>query len=243
MERHHTHSPDHDPKDRDAELTPAGEIPIRGTPLEQVSAYLRISFNEAEARGGTIRREDAQAVATLLAALLDAESEMACFATSGEADKGALLTECQRLKDGTWKTPDTGLWIEQLTRYIQTQLPVAEQGAPSPADNTPNDPEMAAHVQEHGMAFRAYLYLPDTDPHASDLVQKFQEHYVGSFGSREELLEGLTDLRAVRDAVRETARQWSYEMFVEINLDQLEYVVREAWDISEVEGRRYVFRK
>jgi hypothetical protein len=86
-------------------------VPFDGTPLEKVRAFLRIAFAEADARGEVITTEDAQVVASLLAAFLGA-SEMRRFAESGDGDILALQTECHYLKRRAWETPDVDLWVQ-----------------------------------------------------------------------------------------------------------------------------------
>ncbi len=100
---------------------PVTEVPIGGTPLEQVSAYLRIAFTEADARGEAIGSDDAQAVATLLAPLLGQDSEMARFAQTGDAHPVALHQECRHLSDGTWQTPDIGTWLRRLEQHLASR--------------------------------------------------------------------------------------------------------------------------
>lgn len=96
----------------------SGEISVDGTALEQVSAYLRHAIREADARLQVIDHEDAQAIATLLAALLAPDAEMQRFAESGQGDAAQLHAECRRLQKRHPRTPDTGLWIARFEAFL-----------------------------------------------------------------------------------------------------------------------------
>lgn len=119
MEHPPTNGPDHEEPvhEQPRHIEPPAEVPFDGTPLEQVSAFLRIAFAEADARGEVISTEDAQAVASMLAALLGA-SEMRRFAEARDGNILALQTECHYLKSRAWETPDVDLWVERFEQYL-----------------------------------------------------------------------------------------------------------------------------
>lgn len=107
-----------DPSD---EAPPQPErLPSGGSALEKVSFYLRGVFIEADARGQAISRDDAQAVATLLAPLLDADSAMHRFAEAGEIDLRELAKECRQLQSGTWQTREISEWVRRLAHFLST---------------------------------------------------------------------------------------------------------------------------
>jgi hypothetical protein len=121
------HQP-HNPDDREeSQEPPALEVPIDGAPLEQVSAYLRIAFTEADARGEAIGSDDAQAVATLLAPLLDVDSEMARFARTGDANPVVLHDECQLLTAADMKTPDLDIWVRRLEQHLASRTDIGRR--------------------------------------------------------------------------------------------------------------------
>lgn len=137
---------------------PALEVPIDGTPLEKVSAYLRIAFAEADKRGEPISRDDAQAIANLLAPLLPPNSEMHCFAETGDAHPSLLYEECQLLKGRDWQTADIGTWLDRLEQHLAARAELGRQaGATEPADT----PQVAARIREHGDTFRFRRTSPE----------------------------------------------------------------------------------
>ncbi len=111
---------------RDTAQTPPTEIPIWGTPLEQVSAYFEMKFAAADVRGEAISREDAQAIATVLAASLPDNSAMSSFASNGDADLDALQAECELLANQPWDVPAISAWISRLQQHL------ASHGDPGP---------------------------------------------------------------------------------------------------------------
>lgn len=101
---------------------PADDFPFGGSALEKVSFYLRSAFLEADARGEAISRDDAQAIATLLAPLLDADSAMHRYAEACHIDTARLLEECRRLRTGTWQTREINEWAQRLAHFAATHL-------------------------------------------------------------------------------------------------------------------------
>jgi len=124
MEHHPSNPPDRSRNAPGAEPTTApqpDDFPICGSPLEKVSHYLRGVFAEADARGETISRDDAQAIACLLAPLLDADAAMNRFADTGEIDAPRLRDECAYLRGHTWHAPDVGIWAARVEHYLTAQ--------------------------------------------------------------------------------------------------------------------------
>lgn len=248
MEHHSPNPPDRSRDAPEPEPTAApqpDDFPIRGSPLEKVSHYLRGVFADADARGETISRDDAQAIASLLAPLLDADAAMNRLADTGEVDAPRLQDECAYLRGRTWQTPDVSAWAERLEHYLTAQ-PTTDtpiQPGPPTAESPPDIPPVAQGLHEHGDAFRAFLQLPDTDPHDEGLIDAFLEFYDGVFASMDELVEAKTDIRACRTAVKNVAAAWGYEEFVTLDGAKIEAAVRATWDVVEIGGRFYVFSK
>jgi hypothetical protein len=242
MEQQSHHTPDDEPRSP-AQHSP-DEVAIDGTPLERVIAYLRIAFAEADARREAITGEDAQAVATLLAPLLDDDSEMARFARTGDANPGALHEECQRLGDRAWQTPDIGPWLQGLEQHLASRTDLGRQTEQPPAgEQSPDNPRIAQGIAEHGDAFRAYLQLPDIDLGREDPMETFQEFYVGSYTSMSALLDELTEVRDWENALNDFARQRGIDGLVSLDRNKVERIARGTWDIVETGGRLYVFTK
>src|SRR6266568_1113588 len=113
----------------------ANEVPVSGTPLEQVTAYLRITFSEADTRGGSISRDDAIVIAGLLADLLGPDSEMKSFSETGDADLSVIHEECQVvLQRYGQTTPDLQTWVQRLEQHL---APPSDRGRPAELSQNP----------------------------------------------------------------------------------------------------------
>jgi hypothetical protein len=223
---------------------PAADIPIGGTALEQVSAYLRYVFAEADTRDGVITREDAQAIAALLGGLLPPGSEMDRFAETGDAHPALIHEECEALKRRDLQTPDIDTWLERLEHHLAARTDLGRKTEPvSAGEVLPDNPQIEQGLRDHGDAFRAYLRLPDTDPHHADVLTRFQEFYVGAYDSIEALFDAMTDIRACKLEVDAVAERWGLDGFFVIDQQMVKTIARTMWDIVEVSGRLYVFSK
>jgi hypothetical protein len=114
---------------------------------------------------------------------------------------------------------------------------------PAERETQPNNPQIEEGIREHGDAFRAYLQLPDIDPHRHDLLQTFHEFYIDTFVSMDALLDELTDIRAWTDAINEVASRCGIDGMISLDRVKIEAVAHETWDIVEIGGRLYVFAK
>lgn len=224
------------------EPTPSEAVPVTGSALEKMSHYLRAAFREADARGEAIGRDDARAIAALLAPLLGTESELADFAETGDGDHHQLLLECLVLTGRTRATPEIGdLWIPRLEQYLARNPPHHD---PELADEHAEPTGLAAEgIRQHGDAFRAYLALDDVDPASDDLLQTFTDFYVGTFASMDDLLDELTEIRDWERAVAELAGRWGIDDLVSLDRRKVEHVAQITWDIVELNGRLYAFTK
>ncbi|MGN6330302.1 MAG: hypothetical protein ACTHOD_01465 [Motilibacteraceae bacterium] len=223
-------------------LDPA-DAPVTGSALEKVSHYLQEAFRAADARGEAINRDDARAIAALLAPLLGTDSELARFAETGEGDHQQLLLECLALTGRPTATPVIrDQWIPRLEQYLarNPRRPDLEPASMEP--ESPTGPA-AEGIRQHGDAFRAYLSLDDVDPSRDDLVQTFTEFYIGAFASMDDLLDELTEIRDWERAIAELAGQWGIDDLVSLDRSKVEHVARLTWDIVELNGLLYVFAK
>ncbi|SMD14464.1 hypothetical protein [Kibdelosporangium aridum] len=221
------------------------EVPIDGTPLEKVSAYFRIAFARADARGEALPAEDAQNLATALSALLlDPDSEMARFADTGDANPVRLHQECQLLKRHGWRTADVGAWIERFEQHLASRTDLGRQPTAPPTTEDPkNSPQVEQGIREAGDAFRAYLTLPSVDPGQTDLSKRYRDVYIGSFTSMDELVDVLADIPTAMTAIRAAAEGWGLADYVSLDRQKLHAMARETWDVVEFHGKFYVFMK
>lgn len=223
---------------RDTDVDPAptaehvDEAPIGGTALEKVAHYLRHACREADERGQPITDGDARAIGAVLAPLAGPNSAMAVFAETGEVDLPALATECRRLGDRTWRTPEIAEWLSRLENWLTANR-----------SGEVTSPQVEQGLAEHGDAFRAYLRLPDVDQSADDLLVTFGEFYIGTYPHMDALLDNLTEVRDWEAAIGELAARHGIDDLVSLDRSRVELIARETWDIVEVGGCLYVFTK
>jgi len=212
------------------------EAPIGGGALEKVTHYLRQACREADERGQPISDEDARAIATVLAPLAGPSSAMAVFAEGGQVDPTVLATECRRLENRTWHTPQIAEWLPRLENWLTAN----RSGNPL---NEATSPQVEQGLADHGDAFRAYLSLPDVDESADDLLLTFGEFYIGAYPHIDALLDDLTEVCDWESAIDELAARHGIEGLVSLDRSKVEPIARETWDIVELGGRLYVFSK
>ncbi len=93
-------------------------------------------------------------------------------------------------------------------------------------------------------AFWAYLTLPDVDASSPNLIQTFQDNYIGEFESIEKSLYGLVELEEWEADLRTFASERGLlQHAVSIDLDVIEAQTREVYDLVEMGGVIYAFAK
>jgi hypothetical protein len=210
------------------------EVPIDGTPLEKVSAFLRIAFVEADARGEAITAEDAHVVASLLAQLLGPASDMARFAETSDAHPAQLHEECQHIRGRAWQTPDVDLWVERFEQYLAAQTNLGRQAGPVSTEVASfSGPQTEEGVREHG----------DIDPDRADLLRSFRDVYIGTYASMDALLDELTEVGECLTAINEVAKRWGFDGLANLDREAVMHIAHETWDIVQREGRFHVFSK
>jgi hypothetical protein len=231
---------------------------LRSSP-EAFGRHLRQVFAEADARGEPIAQADARSLAMLFSIFLDSDSEMARFADTGDANPVLLHHEAQFVRRLTEHTPGAADWIDRFEQHLASRADLGRQQPAEPHDvdrhqaplptakpnedhvepdtaatfGLPDTPQIRQGLLKHGDAFRAYLQLPDIDPDHEDILQGFDDFYIGTYGSLDALVTDLGE-----------------DIFSSAELEQLarEGVTREdmahaSWDIVEIGGRLYVFTK
>lgn len=238
-------TPEQSHPEQPPQTQPPGELPTQRGRLEKVSAYLRIKFAGADARGEAISEEDAQILAFALASLPERpDSELERYAHTGDADPTAMFEESEQLKSREWKSRvDIPDWIERFQRHLATRTDLDRQAKPSTAVAPADNPQVAEGLREHGDAFRAFLHLPDLDPNRRDLLDAFREFYDGVYASMSDLIDARTEIRACMEAAKDVAERWGFEDLITFDQAKLETRTREVWDIIEFDGRFYVFQK
>lgn len=210
------------------------DAPLPESAVEKVNLYLREAFSEADERGEEISREDARAIATLLAPIAGTDSAMRRFADTGEVDDEQLRLECQQLSARTWRTPEALEWLSRLGRHLDLPSGRAEEVLPRQAQRG---------LDEFGDAFAAYLRLPDVHADQDDLIDKFHEFHAASFSSMTTLIENLTEVLRWEHALDALADQWGIQGLVALDRGKVEAMARAHWDIVELNGRFHAFNR
>jgi hypothetical protein len=115
--------------------------------------------------------------------------------------------------------------------------------AGTPDGEAPDSRCIRQGLDQHGDAFRAYLQLPDTDPHRDDLLETFQDFYVGTFNNIDELLEQLTEVRDCETAIDRVAAEHGFPGLGHLDRSALARITRDVWDIVVTSGGLHVFEK
>ena len=95
-----------------------------------------------------------------------------------------------------------------------------------------------------GPAFRAFLALPDVNAAAADLLDSFQENYVGSFNSIDDAVYALSPLEDWEIELGNWADDHSLPAdAVHLNIDYVIERTRDVYDFVEEGGMLYAFNK
>jgi antirestriction protein len=133
------------------------EVPVFSGPLDQITAYFDGVFAAADARGTDVPTEEIQAVAHVLAGLLEPDSATERFAANGViADADALRTEYRQVQQRfSTTTPQINTWIDRLERHLAAE----EQ-----------DQEATAAEAPEPRRYRPRVYLADQTNRPQGLV-------------------------------------------------------------------------
>lgn len=263
----------HNPEDREPNQHPEslepGEIDFTGAVQQDLSGVIGDALLEAHAADGQLPAWGARAIARALANRTDNPITGALhhFAATGRISKEAITSELAEIHDNP---PDSqtaeqalllGLYIDQhadeATSAGQSSDPPEQPPVvDAPSSPTPpqrpspeqfleahDDPVVAQGLSEHGAAFRAYLQLPDTDPEASDLLERFEQTYIDTYASINELAENLTELPACEEEVDRVAARWGFDGLFTVDEKKLRALADLTWDIVEIGGKLYVFSR
>lgn len=215
----------------DQNIEPA-DAPSIGKSPEGFKATMQRAFAEADARGEAITGPDARSLAMLLSLFLDAGSEMARFADTGDANPVLLSQECQTVRRLTELVPGVDEWVRRFEQHIASRVDLGRrQDPPERTGGTPSNPQVEQGVRDHGPAFEAFLTLSDVDPNQDDLVRVFNGCYIGVYDSMDALVHDLTD----GVISEEELARWAAEGVT------LEDLIRASWDVVEHDGKFYVF--
>jgi hypothetical protein len=229
-----------------------GEIDFSGATYQpdDLADVIGDAFVEAEASGGELPEWGARAIARSLADL-HGESAAALheFAVSGNGNLEAISREAMPI----YNQPDCSPWARKQLDYLLTFLlnrgkaadtapaPLAES-APGTADEILS-PQAIEGINQLGDAFRAFLELPDVDQNDPNLIDNFQQFYVGRFANIEHLLDSLTEIALWEREINMLAERHGIPGDITLDLAAIEEHARDAWDIVTYRGALYAFDK
>ena len=96
---------------------------------------------------------------------------------------------------------------------------------------------------EYGNRLQAYLTLPDVDATNPTLIDELEANYIGVYRDVAEVISTLTDHDEWQSDLEEWAAERGVQGMVSLDIDEIEKMARETWDIVELEGRCYVFSR
>lgn len=129
---------------------------------------------------------------------------------------------------------------EELNQHdpaAHTERSAGDEQIPGALD----DPTIAQGITEHGDAFRAYLQRPDIDPEVSDLLDRFEDSYIGTYGSVSELADELTELPACKAELDRVAGRWGFDGLFIVDEKKLRALADTTWDTVDIGGKLHVF--
>jgi hypothetical protein len=246
MEKEPFNEDDRDRSIPERERLDPGEIDLTGTVRQDgmLRDVIGDALVEMQSSGGTLPDWGARVIARMLANRQEtAVTALHHFAVTGKADVSSIAPELENLRESG--DDETTALANLLGDYIVGGS-AAEQESPVPPTSErqgAGESLIDQGIRMHGSAFRAYLQLPDTDRHASDLVARFQDLYIGSFDSMHHLVYALTDAKRGMEAISKAAEEWGLDEFITLNETALAEAARATWDIVTIDGTLYVFTK
>ncbi len=212
---------------------------------ESANTAIRRAIALAKDTGGTIHPWIAYAIARHLADQLpDQASALSTFADNSTIDAPRLTAETRAIARADTTPDEIREWISFFDAFV------ASRTAATPDRPTADEPTEAAlpsqaeqGIREFGDAFRAYLALEDIDPAREDLIQTFHEVYVGRYRTMDAVVGALTEVTEWQAAVDELSTRLGIDGLVAIDHSAVDRLVRERWDVNEVDGVLYVFEK
>ena len=127
--------------------------------------------------------------------------------------------------------------LSALLWHTTTGPPGFELNVHVPADTPPTTVRtlwdaLTPLIDTLGRPFIAFLTLPDVDATAANLQRCFDEFYIGSYPSREELLRDQTELPVWEEEIRALCEaQGIPDGIVALDLDELWHYAEGTWDI------------
>lgn len=100
---------------------------------------------------------------------------------------------------------------------------------------------LAALVEKHGDALRAFLRLRDVDASSPNLIESFEQTFCGTYLDMEDVVLNITEMSDWETELQHWAMERGIAGAVYIDRAAIEEQTREVYDIVELEGRCHVF--
>jgi hypothetical protein len=214
----------------------SGEIDLTGS-VPQPDALADVIFDAITEAGGVgekIPDWGAGVIARELANRIPVPGTLHHYAVTGNVDHLGLARELAiHAQFGDAQTKEL---CDLLGLYLIKQ-PAGRPG--HPADTAP---AVERGLQEHGSPFWAYLQLhPGEAP--DDVVERFNDFHMGSFASLNDVADELTEIKEMKQAIKEAEERWGFGDFVKFDQERLERTIRATWDVVEFDGKFHVFMR
>ncbi len=152
------------------------------------------------------------------------------------------------MTNSEYPRPDPGRPQRAIDAPTGTESPHSGEIQPKlePTHEMPQTGPDAASVTQSGIdhygnAFRAFLRLPDVRADDPELVDMFQDAYVGQFFSMDEIIDSLTEAADWEVEISSLAERLGIPGYITLDRAMIADRVRDAWDIVPFDGALYVF--
>jgi len=100
---------------------------------------------------------------------------------------------------------------------------------------------LAGLIEKHGDSLRAFLRLRDVDASSPNLIESFEQTFVGTYLDMQDVVLNVTEMSDWETELQHWAMERGITGAVYIDRAAIEEQTREVYDIVELEGRCHVF--
>jgi hypothetical protein len=251
MEFQPNHRPDDEPQGSGHEQLDPGEIDFTGVVSQEkdLADVIHDAISSALLEG-PIPEWGARTIARALANRLyyRFSGPLHSFAITGDLAPDSVVAQLVEVFNDT-SDKEVREWAAWLGEYVislsddtdQTDTETQADPMPKTGDLPSGYSQITQGLRTHGVAFRAYLHLPDTDWNRDGLLEGFKDFYIGSYSSMSALLDELTEANKCQAAMDEIAIRYGFEGAAKLDRVMVDNYVRVTWDVIEAGGELHVF--
>lgn len=133
--------------------------------------------------------------------------------------------------------------VPEIVAIDGTRILVHRSARHQRGENDPLPAIVTSFVTRYGVAARAYLTLTDVDAGGPRLSERFEDEFVAAFDDASKILPALSDYDAWVRELDEWAAAKGLPVAASLDQVALEALVRDVFDIVEVEGHWYAFAR